>query len=60
MKNLVYMQLIREGFKVYAGKTDQLEIDFVGQHLQDYGLGTTTEGIIVVHLRDFLLRELSG
>jgi len=97
MENLVYMQLIREGFTVYVGKTDHLEIDFVGQRLQeriyvqvcvrlegegtrkrevsslqktndnfpkyivtldDYGLGTTAEGIEVVHLRDFFLRVL--
>ena len=97
MENLVYMQLIREGFTVYVGKTDHLEIDFVGHRLQeriyvqvcfrlegentrkrevaslqktndnfpkyivtldDYGLGTTIEGIVVVHLRDFLLRAL--
>jgi uncharacterized protein len=35
MENLVYMHLIREGFTVYAGKTDHLEIDFVGQRLQE-------------------------
>jgi predicted AAA+ superfamily ATPase len=35
MENLVYMQLIREGFTVYVGKTDQLEIDFVGQRLKE-------------------------
>jgi len=97
MENLVYMQLIREGFIVYVGKTDHLEIDFVGQRqqeriyaqvcfrlegentrkrevgslqkandnfpkfivtLDEYGLGTTAEGIEVVHLRDFLLRIL--
>lgn len=97
MENLVYLQLIREGFKVYVGKTDQLEIDFVGQRLQqriyvqvcfrlegentrkrevaslqktgdnfpkyivtldDYAVGTTAEGIVLVHLRDFLLRVL--
>jgi predicted AAA+ superfamily ATPase len=97
MENLVYKQLIREGFKVYVGKTDQLEIDFVGQRLReriyvqvcfrlegedtrkreiaslqktgdnfpkyivtldDYGVGITAEGIVVVHLRDFLLRVL--
>jgi predicted AAA+ superfamily ATPase len=85
------------GFVVYVGKTDHLEIDFVGQRLQEriyvqvcfrlegentrkrevaslqkavdnfpkyivtldeYGLGTTAEGIEVVHLRDFLLRSL--
>lgn len=97
MENLVYMQLIREGFTVFVGKTDALEIDFVGRRLQeriyvqvcfriegentrkrevaslqktndnfpkyivtldDYGLGMSAEGIEVVHLRDFLLREL--
>lgn len=97
MENLVYMQLAREGFTVYVGKTDQLEIDFVGQRLQeriyvqvcyrlagentqkrevaslqkaadnfpkyivtldDFGLGTTSEGIQVVHLREFLLKIL--
>ena len=35
MENLVYMHLIREGFTAYVGKTDQLEIDFVGQRLQE-------------------------
>jgi hypothetical protein len=34
MENLVYMHLIREGFVVYVGKTDQMEIDFVGRRLQ--------------------------
>jgi uncharacterized protein len=97
MENLVYMQMIREGFTVYVGKADHLEIDFVGQRLQEriyvqvcfrlegentrkrevtslqkandnfpkyiitldeYGLGTTVEGIVVVHLRDFLKRVL--
>ena len=97
MENLVYMHLIREGFTVFVGKTDQLEIDFAGQRLQEriyvqvcfrlegentrkreiaslqrtndnfpkyivtldeYGLGTTAEGIAIIHLRDFLLRML--
>lgn len=96
MENLVYMQLTREGFTTYVGKTDQLEIDFVGRRLQeriyiqvcfrlsgtdprnrelasllkvndnfpkyvvtldDYALGTTAEGIRVIHLREFLLSE---
>jgi hypothetical protein len=35
MENLVFMQLTREGFIVYVGKTDHLEIDFVGQRLQE-------------------------
>lgn len=96
MENLVYMQLLRSGFTVYVGKADQLEIDFIGQRLQervyvqvcyrlagestrnrevpslqkvtdnfpkyivtldDFGLGMTSEGISIVHLRDFLLKE---
>jgi predicted AAA+ superfamily ATPase len=98
MENLVYMHLIREGFTTFVGKTDQLEIDFAGQRLQEriyvqvcfrlegenvrkrevtslqkavdnfpkyivtldeYGLGTTAEGIRIVHLRDFLSRDFS-
>jgi predicted AAA+ superfamily ATPase len=97
IENLVYKHLVREGFTVYVGKTDHLEIDFVGQRLQEriyvqacfrleaesthkrevaslqkaidnfpkyivtldeYGLGTTAEGILIVHLRDFLQRTL--
>ena len=96
MENVVYLQLIRQGYTVYVGKVDNLEIDFVGQRLQEriyvqvsfrldgentknrevasllktmdnfpkyivtldeFALGTTTEGIQIVHLRDFLMKE---
>jgi predicted AAA+ superfamily ATPase len=35
MENLVYMHLIRLGYAVYVGNIDNLEIDFVGQKLQE-------------------------
>lgn len=35
LENLVYLHLLRLGYTVYVGKTDQLEIDFVGQLLQE-------------------------
>ena len=96
MENVVYLQLIRQGYTVFVGKVDNLEIDFVGQKLQEriyvqvsyrldgektkdrevasllktmdsfpkyivtldeFALGTTAEGIQIVHLRDFLIKE---
>jgi uncharacterized protein len=96
MENVVYLQLIRQGYTVFVGKVDNLEIDFVGQKLQEriyvqvsyrldgektkerevtsllktmdsfpkyivtldeFALGTTAEGIQIVHLRDFLMKE---
>lgn len=96
MENVVYLQLIRQGYTVFVGKVDNLEIDFVGQKLHEriyvqvsyrldgektkdrevvsllktmdsfpkyivtldeFALGTTTEGIQIVHLRDFLMKE---
>lgn len=98
MENVVYMHLIRLGMNVYVGKVDNLEIDFIGQRLQervyvqvafrlelettknrellslkkvkdnfpkyivtldDFMLGTTPDGIQIIHLREFLLKELS-
>jgi predicted AAA+ superfamily ATPase len=35
MENLVYMHLIRLGYTVYIGNIENLEIDFVGQKLQE-------------------------
>lgn len=35
IENLVYLHLLRLGYTVYVGKTDLLEINFVGQLLQE-------------------------
>jgi uncharacterized protein len=99
MENVVYLQLIRQGFTVYVGKTDNLEIDFVSLRqqerfyiqvsyrletettrsreiasllktmdnfpkyivtLDEFALGVTSEGIRIVHLREFLLMDLKS
>ena len=97
MENVVYMHLIRLGQTVYVGKVESLEIDFIGQRMQqrvyvqvafrmelestrtrelvsllkvkdnfpkyivtldDFALGTTSEGIQIIHLREFLMKEV--
>lgn len=97
MENLVYLQLLRKGYSVYIGKNNDLEIDFLGQKLQNrvyvqvtyrldneqtrereirsllqckdnflkyivtldnFRTGITPEGIIIIHLRDFLMDKM--
>ncbi len=97
MENVVYMHLIRQGYQVFVGKSDLLEIDFIAQKLQErlyvqvtfrldaentkdrevapllkitdhfpkyvvtldefLSGGVTSEGIHIIHLRDFLMQE---
>lgn len=35
MENVVYMHLIRQGYQVFVGKSDLLEIDFIAQKMQE-------------------------
>lgn len=45
LENIVYLELLRRGYKVYTGKVDDLEIDFVSENkngLEYYQVSLTT------------------
>ena len=36
IENIVFLELKRRGYKVYVGKNDDLEVDFVAQNKEGY------------------------
>lgn len=56
LENIVYLELLRRGYKVFIGKCGDLEIDFVAQNAEDtlyYQVALTTRD------ENTLLRELT-
>ena len=56
LENIVYLELLRRGYKVYIGKVDEFEIDFVAKNSEDtiyYQVALTTRE------EDTLQRELT-
>ena len=51
LENIVYLELIRRGYKVYVGKVDDGEIDFVAQNregLKYYQVALTVRDDLVL------------
>lgn len=56
LENIVYLELLRRGYKVYVGKVDELEVDFVTENrdgLKYYQVALTTrdENVLERELR---------
>jgi len=57
LENIVYLELLRRGYKVYIGKVDNLEIDFVAENYE--GL-TYYQVALTVRDEETLKRELKS
>ncbi len=57
LENIVYLELIRRGYRVYVGKVDDLEVDFVAENRN--GL-TYYQVALTVRDEDVLARELKS
>lgn len=55
LENIVYLELLRRGYKVYVGKIDDMEIDFVAQNEQG---NTYIQVLASVRDENTLAREL--
>ena len=56
LENVVYLELLRRGYKVYIGKVDELEVDFIAKNSKNtiyYQVAHTTRE------KETLERELS-
>jgi predicted AAA+ superfamily ATPase len=56
LENIVYLELLRRGYKVYIGKVDEKEVDFVAEGLDGTEYYQVSE---TVHGKETLLRELA-
>ena len=57
LENIVYLELLRRGYKVYVGKVDDLEVDFVAENKEGLKYDQVT---LTVRDEKVLERELKS